>query len=267
MKTTDVQHERRNAVNQYDFDRFVQATGHPEIAILQHADLHTDTVSNGIGDVVETLRQKGFRRLVAVSVDDEDAQLTTSLKSVGFRRKPQMEEYERPLHQPPPLVTDVPPQIAVSDFHGLTADEVYPVVQAIFLDRPIVAHRSEFQELLEDSDFLPGCSRVARDGDRIIGVQLVHRRAATVVELTYGGVTPEWRRRHVALALLSQSLGACGAAGYRTATGQVAVDNAAGHRFLGRAGFSYVRSLSNYSLNLLRRADAPGAGPLPSTFQ
>ncbi len=216
-----------------------------------------DDIAEEIEGVVATLSQKGYRRLVAVSVDDGDARLTTCLQSVGFHRKPQIEVYERPLHHAPPSVTDVPHQIVVSDFHGLTVEEVYPVVHAIFADRPIVGHRSEFQEIMHDSCFLPDCSRVARDRDRMIGVQLVHRRTPTVVEFTYGGVMPEWRRRHVALSLLCHSLDACQAAGYQTATGHVAIENAAGRGFLGRAGFSRVGSRSNYSLDLRGDARSP----------
>ena len=252
-------------MRQQDFDRRVQPTSHPKIALRQHADPRGDTVSEDVAEdiakdirsVVATLSQKGYRRLVAVSVDDGDARLTTCLQSVGFRRRPRMEVYERALRHASPSVTDLPPQILVSDFHGLAAQEVYPVVDAIFAERPIVGHRSEFQEIMENSGFLPDCSRVARDGDRMIGVQLVHRRAPTVVEFTYGGVTPEWRRRHVALSLLSHSLDACRAAGYRTVTGHVAIENAAGRGFLDRAGFSRVGSLSNCSLDLRGDARSP----------
>ena len=158
--------------------------------------------------------------------------------------------YEASLRKGPPASREIPREIEMTNFHGITAAKLYPAVLAAFTQRPIVEEQRDIEEIITDAAFLPDCSFAAWMRDDIVGLQMVRRESEETTYFAYLGVVPAWRHRKIGISLACQSLAACHRAGFQKVTTKVAPDNTEVVGLLRQAHFIRVSSEFNFWLNL-----------------
>jgi mycothiol synthase len=164
----------------------------------------------------------------------------------------------------PPAVP-VPVGLRVTAYDGALESALHEAHMEAFADhwgyqrRP----REEWVRLSVGSeDFDPSLSRVAFDGDEIVGYVLSYRDAAPDrLYIGQVGTRRPWRRRGLAAALMAQVLAAAGAAGKRTAALGVDADSPTGAvGVYERVGFAVESRAVTYALPLAAEDPDPG-GP------
>ena len=73
----------------------------------------------------------------------------------------------------------------------------------------------EYEESLSDDDREPSLWRIVKRGDEIVAVALCDARTDAMAEVVELAVSPDWRRRGIARALMTATIDAAIAAGFR----------------------------------------------------
>lgn len=124
---------------------------------------------------------------------------------------------------------------------------IHAALLACFADAGFGQQGYDYDEYLDDSQDT-SLWEIAWAGDQVAGLLIAERLADGTVDTPWVGVRPEWRRRGLAAALLSRSLGHLAAEGVAEAHIRTVEQNANDTLTLyGRAGYRVVHRQPRYS--------------------
>jgi ribosomal protein S18 acetylase RimI-like enzyme len=186
------------------------------------ADVHPEWLGRGIGSALLAWTEERARSAGTASVrqvvPDSNQAAHRLLESAGYRIHHVSWILEMPLGDTPPEVS-IPPGIAIRPYQPADVRAVYRVIEDAFNewpDRLPTTFEGWSAHVPGHAAFAPGMSRVAFDGDELVGVAL---------SMTYEGQDEGWvdqvatrathRHRGIARALLQSVFAAYHATGLR----------------------------------------------------